>query len=230
MPRDGAKRVAVMQPYFYPYAGYFRLCAAVDEFVIFDCVQFPRRGRVHRTEVPAPAGGTEWLTLPLAHHEREVLIRDLDFAADARERFDQRLARHRWIERSDGEAAERVRSHLHGPLGSVADFLERGLRMVTELLDLDVVFSRSSTLGLDPSLRGQSRVLATARAAGATQYLNSPGGRDLYEEDEFARAGIELSFLPPYHGKFPQLLPALLSEPTGRVREDVLATLTAEPS
>ena len=71
------KRVAVMQPYFFPYAGYFRLFAAVDEFVIFDCVQFPRRGRVHRCEVPRSGAGREWLTLPLARQPRDVLIRSL---------------------------------------------------------------------------------------------------------------------------------------------------------
>ena len=78
------KRVAVMQPYFFPYAGYFRLLHAVDDFVIFDCVQFPRRGRVHRTQVPGPTGQVEWLTLPLARHSRDTLIRDLAFAPDAR--------------------------------------------------------------------------------------------------------------------------------------------------
>ena len=51
-----------MQPYFFPYVGYFGLLAHVDEFVIFDCVQFPRRGRVHRTEVtPASDGEQRWL-------------------------------------------------------------------------------------------------------------------------------------------------------------------------
>jgi hypothetical protein len=48
-------RIAVMQPYFFPYAGYFRLLQAADHFVLLDCVQFPRRGRVHRTQVPGPA-------------------------------------------------------------------------------------------------------------------------------------------------------------------------------
>ena len=39
-------KLGIMQPYFFPYAGYFRLFAHVDEFVIFDCVQFRRRGRM----------------------------------------------------------------------------------------------------------------------------------------------------------------------------------------
>jgi hypothetical protein len=142
------KRVAVMQPYFFPYAGYFRFFAAVDHFVIFDCVQFPRRGHVHRTQVPGPSGENEWLSLPLARQSREVLIRDLEFAADARERFDERLARHPWIERSRGRAAARIRDFLFGPLDAVDDFLERGLRLVGEILELPVMITRSSALRL----------------------------------------------------------------------------------
>ena len=56
LPQTTLKGVALMQPYFFPYAGYFRLFAAVDTFIIYDCVQFPRRGRVHRVEVPGPDG------------------------------------------------------------------------------------------------------------------------------------------------------------------------------
>jgi hypothetical protein len=217
------KRLAVMQPYFFPYAGYFGLLAAVDEFVIFDCVQFPRRGRVHRTEVPSPRGGVEWLTLPLADQPRAVLIRDLAFAPNARERLDERLARHRWVQTSDGPGAEVLRRHLYGPLGSVIDFLARGLRVVAEVLDLDVAISHSTALDLDPRLRGQERVIAVAASLGATHYVNAPGGRDLYEADRFARAGIELSFLRPYQGNFFQLLPALMTESPATIRRDVLA-------
>jgi hypothetical protein len=221
----GGKRVAVMQPYFFPYAGYFRLFAAVDEFVIFDCVQFPRRGRVHRCEVSAPNGSVEWLTLPLARQPTTVLIRDLAFAPDARAQFDERLARHRWIENGCGPAAERVRAHLRAPLASVIDYLAGGLQLVAGLLGLDATISRSTTLDLDPTRRGQDRVIAAAAAVGATQYVNVPGGRDLYDAEVFARHGIELSFLPPYRGPYTQLLPALLTDSPGALREDVLAAL-----
>jgi hypothetical protein len=218
------KCVAVMQPYFFPYAGYFRLFAAVDVFVIFDCVQFPRRGRVHRTEVPRSGAGREWLTLPLARQPRDVLIRELEFASGARATFDRRLARHKWIETSAGQAAYRLRAHLHGALDSPIDFLEDGLRLVADLLGLPPRLCRSSALGLDPDLRGQDRVIAAASAMGATQYVNAPGGRGLYDAAEFARAGIDLSFLCPYEGRFPYLLPALMSSDPQEIREDVLAT------
>lgn len=219
------RRLAVMQPYFYPYAGYFRLFAAVDEFVVYDCVQFPRRGRVHRCEVAGPGGADEWLTLPLAHGPRDMPIRELAFAPGARAEFDRRLARLPWLQAGDGAAAARVRAHLHGPLDGVVDFLEDGLALVSGLLGLRRPMVRSSTLGIDPALRGQARILAIAAARGATEYVNPPGGRHLYDEAAFARAGITLRFLPDYAGAYPRLLPALVSDTPAAIRADVLASM-----
>src|ERR1043165_6485184 len=80
-----------MQPYFIPYAGYFRLFAASDLFVIYDCVQFPRRGWVHRNRLVDSFGNSRWLTLPLQRAPQGVLIRNLKFPANARETFAARL-------------------------------------------------------------------------------------------------------------------------------------------
>ncbi|MGH8030313.1 MAG: WbqC family protein [Arenimonas sp.] len=222
-------RVAVMQPYFFPYAGYFRLLAAADEFVLLDCVQFPRRGRVHRCQVPSPGAGEEWLTLPLASQPRDTAIRDLAFAPGARAEFDARLARHAWIAAGRGPLAGHVREHLHAPLDAVVDYLEAGLRLVADALGLPATLRRSSTLAIDPALRAQDRILAIAQACGATGYVNSPGGRDLYDPLAFAAAGMELRFLPEYDGSHVHLLPALLSEPPATLRADVLATATPRP-
>jgi hypothetical protein len=210
-----------MQPYFFPYAGYFRLFLDVDEFVIFDCVQFPRRGRVHRTEVTNALGVAEWLTLPLSSQPRDVRICDLRFAKDARIRLDRRLEEFPWWSAGKGPAADRVRDFLHAPPAAVIDCLEAGLRLVNELLCIDTPISRSSSLGLDSALRGQDRVLAVARFHGATHYLNAPGGKNLYDPADFERAGIELEFLPPYQGEFFHMLQALVSVDPMRIREDI---------
>ncbi len=227
MSGQGAGRsrtVAVMQPYFFPYAGYFRLLAAADLFVILDCVQFPRRGRVHRCEVPGRGGGTEWLTLPLAHQGRDALIRDLEFAAGAREEFDRRLARFAWIAGASGPAAAAVRQFLSRPFGPVIDYLESGLRLIAELLDFDTGIVRSSHFAIDDSIHGQDRVIAIASAAGAERYVNAPGGRKLYDSAAFARAGIELCFLEGYEGRYRYMLPGLLTEPPPVIRRDILET------
>jgi len=215
------KTISIMQPYLFPYAGYFRLLSQVDEFVIYDCVQFPRRGRVHRTEVPGPAGAVEWLTLPLAPSPRETLIEDLSFAPGARESFSERLARLRWIHDTNGAAADTLREYLFGELGDVVSFLERGLRLSADLLGIKAAISRSSTLGIDASLRSEERVLAIAAAVGATDYLNAPGGRALYDRDRFDAAAINLSFLPPYQGPYQHMLHDLMSSDLADIRADI---------
>jgi hypothetical protein len=72
-------RIAIMQPYFAPFGGYFRLLSETDLFVCFDDVQFPRRGRVHRNTLLDRNGAPQWLTLPLEHAAFEAKISDLRF-------------------------------------------------------------------------------------------------------------------------------------------------------
>jgi hypothetical protein len=214
-----------MQPYLYPYAGYFRLFAVADVFVVLDDVQFPRRGRVHRCQIPGPAGAPEWLTLPLARAARGARIEELRFAARARDALDRRLARHRWIGAGRGELAERVREHLGGPLDMPAAFLERGLHLVRDALDLRARIVRASDLAIAPGLQAQDHILALATAAGAATYVNAPGGRALYHPPAFADAGIALRFLAPYEGRFTYMLPALMGEDAGALRDDVCSQL-----
>src|ERR1700739_884476 len=83
--------VAIMQPFFLPYGGYFRLFAASDLFVIYDCVQFPRRGWVHRNKLVDAQGLDRWVTLSLDRAPRHVLIRELRFPRDASELLAARL-------------------------------------------------------------------------------------------------------------------------------------------
>lgn len=215
------RTVAVMQPYLYPYAGYFRLMAASDIFVIFDDVQFPRRGRVHRCEIEA----RRWLTLPLVKQPRDCLIKNLAFAPDARATLDARLDRARIYDHGTDPLAKKICDHLYSPLGTVADFLEDGLRVMATTLDLDVEIVRSSTLAVDPALRAQDRVIAIVQALGGDRYINAPGGRNLYSEDRFRRADIDLRFLPSYSGDFRFLLPALMTADASALRLDIMSDL-----
>ncbi len=202
------RTIAVMQPYLYPYGGYFRLLAASDVFVVFDDVQHVRRGRVHRCEV---ADG-RWLTLPLRPQPRETPINALEFAPDARATFDARLAEAGIPPRHADPAANIVCEQLYGAMGAVTDFLVDGLRAVAGGLDLPVQILRSSALGTPAGLRGEARIIDIVRSLGGTRYLNAPGGRALYDAQAFRAAGLELRFLPHYDGAYRFLLPTILRQ------------------
>lgn len=203
--------VAVMQPYFLPYTGYFRLLSASDLFVIYDCVQFPRRGWVHRNRLLDRTGAERWLTLPLEKAPQEVLIRDLRFPAGAAEILAERL-RPFPLEARDEAAAAPVKAALCDLGQTPAIYIERLLESVAGYCGLPWNVVRSSTLGLPNHLHGQDRILEIARRLGAQRYVNSPGGRELYDGAAFANAGIELRFLSDYTGPYLSILDRILHE------------------
>ena len=212
--------VAIMQPYFFPYAGYFRLFAAADLFVIYDCVQFPRRGWVHRNRLPDSHGQPRWLTLPLRRQARSVLIKDIAFAADAATRG-RRLLRPFPSLRAAAARDEpliEVAGVMDGP---PIDYLENTLRRACAMLDLPFHTLRSSSLNIDPALGGEQRIIAIARRLGARTYVNSPGGRRLYNPEVFARHDLRLRFLEPYRGPHWSMLHRLVDEPTREIAGEI---------
>lgn len=214
------KTVAVIQPYFLPYLGYFSLFARADEVILLDCVQFPRRGRVHRCNLPAQ-NAAKWLTLPLTKAPRDTKIKDIEFAPNATATWESRL---QTAQRSHPTA------HINDPVlsqvlpiktTSLAAYLEGQIAKICEYLDLNVMLRRSSDLSIDPSLKAQERIIAIAKASDATSYINPPGGRGLYCPETFAQNGLSLHFLPPYTGAMRHLFLALSTEPKADLQKDL---------
>lgn len=222
-------RVAIMQPYFVPYAGYFRLFAAADLFVIYDCVQFPRRGWVHRNRLPGIDGAPRWLTLPLAKAARDTAIKDLTFRPEPEAEMTAALNRFPALATKAARRDPLVRT-VASITGSPVDYLEATLAIACKRLGLEQRMVRSSTLDIAPDLRAQDRILAIAAAVGADVYVNAPGGLDLYDPHAFAERGIDLRFLPPYRGDTASILHRLAVEDDGAVAQEVArqsALLTA---
>jgi len=230
------KTVAIMQPYLYPYAGYFRLAALADHFVIFDCVQFPRRGRVHRCELPSLCQGTDrgensspsWLALPFAKSPQATLIRDMVFRQNAHTIWKDRLAIldqtiPNLTTRKKDSLAQAVYDHLHGPLRQPIDFLEAGLKIIIEGLELKTTISRSSSLDIPGKFRNEQRVLEIVKKIGADRYINAPNGVELYNSFNFAEEKIKLQFLQAYTGAFFYLLPAILQNNASQLKADIVS-------
>jgi hypothetical protein len=208
--------VAIMQPYFIPYAGYFRLFAASDLFVIYDCVQFPRRGWVHRNQLIDASGEKRWVTLPLIKAPQSVLIKDLEFPADASEQINARMQPFPDV-RSPPAGAESIVQALLQAKGTPLVYIELLLKKITEYLGLRWNVVRSSSLDIQPELHGQDRILEIIRRIGARRYLNAPGGRELYSQTAFDEAGVELNFLPDYDGPNSSILARILIENRDRL-------------
>jgi WbqC-like protein family len=221
-------RVAIMQPYFFPYSGYFQLFAAADVFVVLDCVQFPRRGYVHRNQIADNQDAPQWLTLPLLKADRDTTrICDLRFPPLAREAMLEQFRRFPCLIKLDQAAPDLSRSILDFEQTPVA-YLVRNLQNVTRLLGLERSMVLSSSLNIPPEIKAQARIIEIARRVGARHYVNASGGRGIYHAEAFADAGLTLNFLSDYRGSFKSILERLLTEDAGAIVGELQRNLDVE--
>lgn len=214
------KTVAVMQSYFAPYAGYFRIFTAADIVVAFDCVQFPQRGWVHRNQFRLANGKYAWLTLPLAPCPRSTLIQDLQFRPNPNTALAESAQRFPGLRGAD----DFLRIHFQPP----ALYLQKSVELFAGYMGLPQESRRSSLMDIDPNLRAQDRVIAICKSLGADHYVNPSGGRALYDAATFAKNGIQLGFLAPYTGSYESILTRLLTENAQDVADEIRRESTVE--
>ncbi len=141
------------------------------------------------------------------------------FAEDAAERMAERVRMFPSLAAPRAEALDFLQA---GPFeGAFVDYAERQMRWVCEAMGFGCRIVRSSSLDIDPALKAQDRILAILQALGSGDYLNAPGGRELYDAAAFAERGMSLRFLPDYAGPFWSLLHRLAVEDLETIRTEI---------
>lgn len=186
-----------MQPYFFPYLGYFQLLARVDKVVFLDDVNFINGGWIHRNRINS-GGEDAFVTVPLVGKSQNRLISEIPVSPDTkwRKRIIRTLEQtyHRAPKRDDvlnlfSEVIERN-------YGSIADLNIAAITRCLTYCGSQLDFTRSSLVETR-SVRGAERIKAICKAVGASTYVNPPGGTALYDRDDFAKDGLNLRFLEP---------------------------------
>ena len=203
------KRVAVMQPYFFPYLGYWQLIAAVDCFVLFDEVQYINRGWINRNRILKPGGGWQYIQVPVARHPRSAAIRDVNIAPppDWKTRIVNQLVHYRTKAPHFSEAMELVESALFGGQEQGISALNcRIVRTLCEALSIrsEIVVSSDCEFDYSTVTESGDRLQAIALHFKATELINPVNGISLLNPDKFSRCGINLSALQPPTVTYPQ--------------------------
>jgi hypothetical protein len=190
--------VGIMQPYFFPYIGYFQLIAHSDLFVFHDDVQYIKAGWINRNRIVNDRRAC-WITLPVlrAAHDRPIKDRYYVSNSAPRNRLLRRIAASYRTAPFFGDIYPLVEEIMGFADANVATFNIHLIRRVAAHLKIRTPFLLSSKLEKNNSLAGQERVIEICRRLGATQYVNLIGGRKLYHRDRFSREGLELGFLKP---------------------------------
>lgn len=195
-------RLAIMQPYFFPYIGYWQLIHAADSFVLFDDAQYMRHGWVNRNRILKPGGGWQYILVPLKKHEMTASIKDVD--ADSGKHWQERvigqLAHYKKKARYFDETNEVVRDILMGDIGqSIATINCNIIKKMCDYLDIKKEIIVSSERGFDYSRVGDAGewALRISEQMGAAEYINPAAGEALFDRDKFTASNIRLSFLKP---------------------------------
>lgn len=186
-----------MQPYFFPYIGYFQLMQAVDKFVVYDNIKFSKGGWIQRNRILLN-GRDRMISLPLKSDSDflDIYQRQL---ADSYDMDQKKLLRR--IESAYRKAPffqevmKLIECCLCFENRNLFLFLLHALKKVRQYLNIRTEIIVSSELSVDYNLRGQERVIAICEALAAAHYINPIGGTELYSERVFADRGIKLSFI-----------------------------------
>jgi hypothetical protein len=206
--------IAVMQPYLFPYLGYFHLMHAVGKFIVFDDVQFVRGGWVNRNRILLN-GRSFRFTVPVHNASRNRRINEVKRGDDPRWRAKFLLTlEHAYRGAPHFEATRHlVQSILEEPEEHLATWITGSLRTLARSLSLPTEIALSSSCDPDTSLSRQDRILDICRKEGASTYVNLAGGTALYDKQAFARENVDLLFvrshLMPYEQYAGSFVPAL---------------------
>jgi hypothetical protein len=188
-------KLAIMQPYFFPYIGYFQLIAAVDQFVVYDNIKYTKKGWINRNRI-LQNGKDAIFSLPLKSGSDSLDICERELAADFKrgKLLNQIIGSYRsapYFEQTF-PLIEQIVRYDHANLFR---YLHHSIVSVCAHLGLSTEIRVSSEIDIDHELKGQDKVLALCRALGAQTYINAIGGIDLYGRSDFQARGMELRFI-----------------------------------
>ncbi|MEQ9562695.1 MAG: WbqC family protein [Woeseiaceae bacterium] len=189
-------KLAIMQPYFFPYLGYFRLAAAVDKFVFYDDVNFIKNGWINRNRLRL-SGEVRYFTAPLAgaSSSRKILEVEVQPGPVWRRKMLDSIRQSYAKAPFTGDVIDLVSSVIDNPSTNVADLAKRTVVSVASYLALATEFVWTSSKYGNSELSGERRVIDICKHEGATQYFNLAGGKNLYSPSAFELVGIDLCFV-----------------------------------
>lgn len=201
------KKIGIMQPYFLPYIGYFQLMDMVDEFVIYDNIEFSRASWIRRNRM-LQNGKDVYFTLPIKK-DSDFLDVDQRYLADNFDKEAGRLVRR--IESNYSKAPffkeffPIVEKIIYYEERNLFDYILNSVVKIKEYLNIATPILTLSKFGKDiQRLRAQDKVISVCKALQATHYINSSGGTHLYDSESFQKENIELLFFRAKQFEYPQ--------------------------
>lgn len=190
-------KVAIMQPYFLPYIGYFQLINQVDKFVIFDDVQYINRGWINRNRILM--NNKELLfTLPVKKSTRNLNINE-KFLVDDFKFEALKLMKSFYYAYHKAPYYNEVEKELCDIFSynnlNISEFISYSIKIICKYLDIETLIYTSSKIKKNESLKKQDKIIEINKIMNSTSYINAIGGTQLYSKAIFEENNIVLNFI-----------------------------------
>jgi len=194
--------LAIMQPYFFPYIGYWQLISAVDTFVIYDDVNYIKQGWINRNNILG-SDTNQLISLQVIGASSFKLINEVEVGNNR-----SKTLKTIELNYKKSPCFESIFPLLQEMLQceekNLAKFLSFSIRKICTYLEIKTNVSISSELVKNNKLKGQDKILDICQTVQATQYINAIGGQELYQKEKFFQQNLELSFIKSKQLEYPQ--------------------------
>ncbi len=190
-------KVAIMQPYFMPYIGYFQLINAVDAFVIYDNIEFTKKGWINRNRILVN-GKDDYFTVPLKKDSDFLNVNQRELSescAKERVKIISKIAESYKKAPQYKEVFPLIEEIFMTENQNLFYFIFNSLKVIIQYLEIKTKVVISSSVKIDHSLKSQDKVLALCKYLEATHYMNPIGGINLYSNEVFKTNDLQLNFI-----------------------------------
>jgi len=182
-----------MQPYLFPYIGYWQLVNSVDEFVIMEDLNYIKQGFINRNYILVH-GEAHRFTMELHGASQNKLINEIDIGNN-REKIIKTIEVTYSNAPYSTDVFPLIKYIMQYPENNLARFISNSIEQISDYLGINTTIIRSSDIKRNHQLKAQDMVLDICKQLHTTCYINSIGGQKLYSKDIFKEHGLELFFI-----------------------------------
>lgn len=196
-------KLAVMQPYLFPYIGYYQLAYCSDLFIFYDDVNYIKKGYINRNNI-ATKNGVFLFSLPIKNASQNKLINELYFTEETKKillTIEMSYSKSKYFY----EIYPLIESIFNNKDRKVSNITSLSIIKIFEYLSLNFNYDFSSTIDYDRENGAQEKIYDLCKINNSKQYINAIGGIELYDKKEFQKRNIELGFIKPSITNYPQV-------------------------
>ena len=194
-------KICIMQPYFLPYLGYWQLLKYADKYIIFDDVNYIKKGYINRNKILLKTGLHQF-TVPIEGASQNKKIYELELF-DGEDKTLKTIAQGYKNTTNFKVIYPIIEEIFNFKSKLLVDFIEHSIKKICELLAIEIEIIKSSEIVLDAS--GVNKIIPLCRLYSADVYINPIGGTDLYKKEDFIEHNIELKFIKAIPIEYKQL-------------------------